>query len=49
METQTMPVAFKSEKAVAKDMLMAEKNKEVARLMREGFTRRQASAKVNEK
>ena len=49
METQTMPVSFKSEKAIAKDLAISEKNKEVARLMKEGLTRRQASAKVNEK
>jgi hypothetical protein len=49
IETQTMPVHFKSEKAVTKDMLMAEKNKEVAKLMKQGLSRKQASAKVNEK
>lgn len=48
IETQTEPVHFKSEKAVAKDMLMAEKNKEIAKLMKQGLSRKQASAKVNE-
>jgi hypothetical protein len=49
METQTMPVHFKSEKAVMKDLTMAEKNREVANLMKEGLTRKEASAKVNKK